>query len=143
VEEVLEGLTVSDSYSTTSLDQQLSNDGDGGSSLADVIGHADSRLEMVEYRDALRPLLDALPDRERTIIKLRFFGDMTQSQIAERIGVSQMQISRLISRTLHQLREQLEQADRAALADHPTGATPLIPTVEPGVSAPGSWNLDC
>ena len=65
----------------------------------------------VEYRHALRPLLDALPERERMIVMLRFFGEMTQTQIAERIGVSQMHVSRLLSRTLTQL--------RAQLLDHP------------------------
>jgi RNA polymerase sigma-B factor len=64
---------------------------------------------MVEYRDTLRPLLEALPERERAIIKLRFFGEMTQSQIATQIGVSQMHVSRLLSQILERLRQQLEQ----------------------------------
>ena len=115
LDDVVEGLHAGESYNSTSLDQKLTA-ADGATTLADTLGEADSRLEMVEYRDALRPLLDALPERERAIIMLRFFGEMTQSQIAQQIGVSQMHVSRLISQTLTKLRGQLEQADRDALA---------------------------
>jgi RNA polymerase sigma-B factor len=82
-----------------------------GIPLAERLGELDEELERVEYRHALRPLLDALPERERTILMLRFFGEMTQTQIAEQIGVSQMHVSRLLSRTLSRL--------RAELLDHP------------------------
>jgi RNA polymerase sigma-B factor len=110
LDEVLEGLHAGEAYSSASLDEQLSAAGDaGGHSLADVLGEADARLEMVEYRDALRPLLEALPERERTIVMLRFFGEMTQSQIATEIGVSQMHVSRLLSQILGRFRQQLEQ----------------------------------
>lgn len=61
----------------------------------------------MENHEALRPLLAALPERERTVVLLRFFGNMTQTQIAERVGVSQMHVSRLLTKTLAQLREQL------------------------------------
>ncbi|WP_181784575.1 sigma-70 family RNA polymerase sigma factor, partial [Pseudonocardia pini] len=57
--------------------------------------------------EALRPLLDRLPARERDILMLRFFGDMTQTQIAERLGISQMHVSRLLARTLADLRSGL------------------------------------
>lgn len=67
----------------------------------------DPDLELVEYRESLAPLIAALPDRERTILTLRFFGNRTQSQIAEVVGVSQMQVSRLLNRTLEELRAQL------------------------------------
>jgi RNA polymerase sigma-B factor len=60
-----------------------------------AVGPLDEELERVEYRHALSPLLDALPGRERTILMLRFFGEMTQTQIAEQIGISQMHVSRL------------------------------------------------
>jgi RNA polymerase sigma-B factor len=73
-----------------------------------MLGEADSRLEMVEYRHVLRPLLEALPERERTVVMLRFFGELTQTQIAEQVGVSQMHVSRLLARTLENLRRQLE-----------------------------------
>jgi RNA polymerase sigma-B factor len=61
----------------------------------------------VEYREAVRPLLASLPERERTILLLRFFGNMTQTQIAERVGISQMHVSRLLSQTLATLRDSL------------------------------------
>jgi RNA polymerase sigma-B factor len=108
LEEVLEGLHAGDAYNSTSLDEHLSASA-GGYSLADMLGEADARLEMVEYRDTLRPLLEALPERERTIVMLRFFGEMTQSQIAAEIGVSQMHVSRLLSQILGRFRQQLEQ----------------------------------
>ena len=54
----------------------------------------------MEYRQTLAPLLDELPDRERTILVLRFFGNMTQTQIADRVGISQMHVSRLLAQTV-------------------------------------------
>jgi RNA polymerase sigma-B factor len=63
---------------------------------------------MVEYRHVLRPLLEALPERERNVVMLRFFGELTQTQIAEQVGVSQMHVSRLLAKTLENLRRQLE-----------------------------------
>jgi RNA polymerase sigma-B factor len=113
---VLEGIVAGESYSATFLDQRITGQHDAGFSLVEVLGEADGELELLEYRDALQPLLENLPDRERMIIMLRFFGEMTQSDIAKRIGISQMHVSRLITRTLAMLRQQLEQADRDALA---------------------------
>ncbi len=69
----------------------------------------DEALEQVEIRESIKPLLESLPPREKKILLLRFFGNMTQSQIAEEIGVSQMHVSRLLTRTLAQLRTSLEQ----------------------------------
>ena len=81
---------------------------DGGEgSLADRLGYEDTALEGVEYRESLKPLLAKLPPRERQIIMLRFFANMTQSQIGEEVGISQMHVSRLLTRTLAQLREGL------------------------------------
>jgi RNA polymerase sigma-B factor len=71
------------------------------------LGAADAHLESVEDRHALLPLLDALPDRERAILTMRFFGEMTQTQIAQRIGISQMHVSRILARTLQRLRAAL------------------------------------
>jgi RNA polymerase sigma factor (sigma-70 family) len=67
----------------------------------------DDALEGVEYRESLKPLLEQLPSREKRILLLRFFGNMTQSQIATELGISQMHVSRLLARTLTQLREGL------------------------------------
>jgi len=108
VEEVLEALQAADAYASSSLDQELEAGSEGrGDPLGDLLGEHDHNLELVENHQMLRPLLAALPERERTILMLRFFGEQTQSQIAEQVGLSQMHVSRLLSRTLIQLREQL------------------------------------
>jgi RNA polymerase sigma-B factor len=108
VEDVLEGLESANAYSTLSLDAGDSSD-DGPSSMLDSLGVDDANLEHVEVRESLRPLLDQLDPREKRILLLRFFRNMTQSQIAEEIGVSQMHVSRLLSRTLEQLRTSLKE----------------------------------
>ena len=95
VEEIVEGIESSNAYSTLSLD---------------AIGIDDQNLEHVEIRESLKPLLDQLAPREKKILLLRFFKNMTQSQIAEEIGVSQMHVSRLLNRTLDQLRASLEES---------------------------------
>jgi RNA polymerase sigma-B factor len=68
---------------------------------------ADEGLAGVEHRESLRPLLSKLPPRERQILVLRFFAELTQSQIAEQVGISQMHVSRLLAKTLTQLRSEL------------------------------------
>lgn len=105
-DEVLEALEAANAYRSTSLDDMLVDDPSSGR-LADVIGAADAELEQVEYRETLQPALAKLPERERTIVMLRFFGGMTQTQIAKRVGVSQMHVSRLLARTLAELRRDL------------------------------------
>ena len=72
--------------------------------LLDAIGVEDDALEGVEYRESLRPLLAQLAPRERQILMLRFFHDKTQSEIAAEVGISQMHVSRLLAKTLAQLR---------------------------------------
>jgi RNA polymerase sigma-B factor len=104
VEEVIEALQAKAGHHANPLDAV---DPRTGIPLVDRVGELDGELEKVEYRHALRPLLDALPERERTIVMLRFFGEMTQTEIAQRVGISQMHVSRLLSRTLRQLRGQL------------------------------------
>lgn len=102
-EEILEGLESANAYSVVSLDAP-----DGGNedspAVVDSLGMMDDALEGVEYRESLKPLLDQLPAREKKILMLRFFGGMTQSQIAHELGISQMHVSRLLARTLAQLR---------------------------------------
>jgi len=105
-EEVLEGLESANAYSTVSLDAPDSGDEDAPA-VADSLGMVDEALEGVEYRESLKPLLERLPPREKKILLLRFFGNMTQSQIATELGISQMHVSRLLARTLTQLREKL------------------------------------
>jgi RNA polymerase sigma-B factor len=104
-DEVIEGLEGAQAYATTSLDAPISGDeGEGSVPLADRLGAEDLDLEAVEHRESLRPLLAALPSRERRILALRFFHGMTQSQIAEEVGVSQMHVSRLLAKSLATLR---------------------------------------
>ncbi len=110
VEEIVEGIESSNAYSTLSLD--ATDDGDDNTAtMLDAIGVDDEGLEHVEIRESLKPLLDRLEPREKRILLLRFFKNMTQSQIAEEIGVSQMHVSRLLNRTLEQLRASLEAGD--------------------------------
>ena len=76
--------------------------------MLDAMGTHDESLEHVEIRESLKPLLEGLDPREKRILLLRFFKNMTQSQIATEIGVSQMHVSRLLTRTLDQLRSSLQ-----------------------------------
>ena len=103
-EEVVEGLDAQQAYRSTSLDELVSG---ADTALTDTLGSADAELDKVEYRQTLAPLLDELPERERTILVLRFFGNMTQTQIADRVGISQMHVSRLLAQTVAQLRRRL------------------------------------
>jgi RNA polymerase sigma-B factor len=107
VDDILEGIESSNAYATLSLDAGDSDD-DGPATMLDAIGVDDENLEHVEIRESIKPLLDRLDAREKRILLLRFFKNMTQSQIAEEIGVSQMHVSRLLTRTLDQLRTSLE-----------------------------------
>jgi RNA polymerase sigma-B factor len=90
----------------------LSIDGGRGDedvpAILDTLGAADLNLDQIEDREALRPLLAALPERERAVLLLRFFDSLTQTQIAERVGVSQMHVSRLLAKSLARLRDELE-----------------------------------
>ncbi len=109
-DEIIEGLEGAQAYSTSSLDAQVGGD-DDAPMLADRLGADDPDLEGVEYRESLKPLLAALPARERRILVLRFFHGMTQSQIAEEVGISQMHVSRLLAKSLAQLRDGLTEDD--------------------------------
>ncbi|ELS57750.1 putative sigma factor [Streptomyces viridochromogenes Tue57] len=100
------GLEALESFTALSLDAELPGSEDGYS-LSDALGSADPALDTVVDREAVKPRLAALPERERAILYMRFFGDMTQSRIAEQLGISQMHVSRLISRCCSRLREQI------------------------------------
>lgn len=117
-ERVVEALDATDAYAALPLDLPSQD----GRSLADTIGSHDAALARIEERETLRPLIEALPERERTILLLRFFGEMSQSQIAERIGISQMHVSRLLTRTLGDLHAQLSAAETPAV-DTPAAET--------------------
>ena len=100
-EEIVECLVAGDAYQLESLDAPTGPDGDGTSRLvADAVGGIDPQIDHITDREAVRVLVAALPQREREVLHMRFFESMTQSQIAERIGVSQMQVSRILAGTL-------------------------------------------
>ena len=106
-EEVLEGLEIAQAYNFTSLDAPIDSQ-DGSTSFAEQLGAEDEQLENLEYRASLAPEMAKLPEREQKIVYLRFYKGLTQSEIATRLGISQMHVSRLLTRTLAQLREALE-----------------------------------
>jgi RNA polymerase sigma-B factor len=103
VSDVVEGLLARNAYRCRSLDQPIGTEL-RETTVRGVGGALDPSVALVEDRETLTPLIDALPERERKIVLLRFFGDMTQNQIAREVGISQMHVSRLLSRTLAGLR---------------------------------------
>ncbi|MFI2240738.1 RNA polymerase sigma factor SigF [Streptomyces chrestomyceticus] len=105
-DEVVEGMAASNAYTASSLDAQPEEDDNEGA-LADRIGYEDHGLEGIEYVESLKPLIAELPPRDRKILSLRFVANMTQSEIGEELNISQMHVSRLLSRTLVKLRKGL------------------------------------
>lgn len=112
VADVLEGLEASEAYRSSSLDEMLSSE-QGSATVGELVGEADAELDRVDSQQALRPVLAELAERERTIVLLRFFGNMTQTQIAEQVGISQMHVSRLLAQTLGRLRTRLDPDTRS------------------------------
>ncbi|MFE5242090.1 MULTISPECIES: RNA polymerase sigma factor SigF [unclassified Streptomyces] len=107
-DEVVEGMAASNAYTASSLDAKPDDHGDGNeAALADRLGYEDHGIEGIEYVESLKPLIASLPLRDRTILSLRFVANMTQSEIGEELGISQMHVSRLLSRTLVKLRKGL------------------------------------
>ncbi len=106
-EEVLEALEAGQAYRFSSLDAPSPAEEDGDN-MASYLGKDDSGLVDAEHRAALSPLISSLPPREQMILHLRFFEGMTQSEIAGRLGISQMHVSRLLARSLAQLRTAAE-----------------------------------
>ena len=106
LEQVLEAIDAASAYSPAALDApQPGAEGEGERTLGDTLGEEDIRYEMVELGQTVGPVFRALPEREQVILKLRFVDDLTQSEIAEKIGVSQMHVSRLLRRSLNQLND--------------------------------------
>ncbi|MFJ2564666.1 RNA polymerase sigma factor SigF [Streptomyces sp. NPDC087568] len=125
-EEVNAGMEAIDSFSTLSLDAELSAGGGDGYSLADSLGALDSSYDTVVDRESAKEGLRRLPERERAILYMRFFEDMTQSRIADRLGISQMHVSRLISRSCARVRDEV----LAERANRPGDGRPR-PTTDP------------
>ncbi|AXK36654.1 SigB/SigF/SigG family RNA polymerase sigma factor [Streptomyces armeniacus] len=106
-EDVLLGMEALESYSTLSLDAELPS-ADDGYSLQDTLTSPEPGFDLVLYREAVKPQLRCLPERERRILYLRFFCEMTQSRIAEQLGISQMHVSRLINQTCDRIHRRVE-----------------------------------
>ena len=107
-EEVLEGLEGARAYTAASLSAPANDE--GTSTLADTLGGEDTGFELAELRIALGPALASLDEREQKIIGLRFYGNLTQTEIAQQVGVSQMHVSRLLGRALAKLRVKIDDA---------------------------------
>jgi RNA polymerase sigma-B factor len=105
-EEVIDVIGATEAYQPASLDVPIA-DGENSTTLGDLLGADDDELESVVDREALHPILATLPERDRKILLLRFWGNKTQSQIADEFGISQMHVSRLLSRSLAYLRKEL------------------------------------
>jgi RNA polymerase sigma-B factor len=105
-DDVRAGLEALDSFAALSLDAEAPGE-DAGMTLAGVLGERDTGFDLVVDREGVKPALRTLPERERTILYLRFFRGMTQSCIAEQLGVSQMHVSRLISNSCATVRERV------------------------------------
>ena len=109
VEEVLAAMEASTAFDAVSLETPRTGDDDSGS-YADTVGADDAGYELVEYTAAIAPAMNAMPPRDRLIMKLRFERDLTQSEIAQQLGISQMHVSRIIRRSLTRLRSVAEAA---------------------------------
>jgi RNA polymerase sigma-B factor len=128
-EAITEALHARAVQSTASLDQPVGNGGeDGDATLGELVGFEDGGFDLAEHQAVVGSLIRSLPQREREILFLRFARDMTQSEIAERIGCSQMQISRILRRTIGRLGELADQ-------EGPTGDATPRPAL--GRQAPG------
>ena len=103
VDDVAEALESNEAYSTVSLDVTSET----STSIGETFGALDEALEGVEYRESLKPLLSQLDDREKRILQMRFFDNLSQSQIATELGISQMHVSRILNKVLTHLREGL------------------------------------
>lgn len=115
--EVTRALVAANAYSTNTLHAVgRDDDGNAGLSVGDSLGSEEPCYRLMEDAMAVRPLIAALPERERQVLVWRFYDSLTQSQIAERLGVSQMQVSRILNRTLTQLRESALAEPVAAVA---------------------------
>ena len=110
---VVQGLIAGSNYSTRSTDMQVGPAGESRS-LGDTFGDVDPNLDSVINVETVRPLITALPERQRVVLRLRFFENLTQTQIAERVGCSQMHVSRLIAQALRTLRSQVREPDHLA-----------------------------
>ncbi|MGW8376602.1 SigB/SigF/SigG family RNA polymerase sigma factor [Streptomyces sp. ODS28] len=125
------GMEALRSYSSLSLEAEMAGQEDG-CTLLDTLGSEEPGYEQVVDRESVKPCLCHLPERERLILYLRFFCEMTQSRIADQLGISQMHVSRLISRSCRRIREEVEAAEREGPRRHGGPAEP--PADEPAAA---------
>ena len=104
IEEVIDALQAIQAYEALSLDAPRPGADDDVMAYGDAVGREDERFELVELDATISAVLEHVPPRERLILRMRFVEDLTQTEIAARIGISQMQVSRLLRRSLDQLR---------------------------------------
>jgi RNA polymerase sigma-B factor len=130
-ENVLEALQVLSAYDTVSLDAPPPGGTVEDATFAESLGDDDPRFELVELDLTVASALRQLEPRDRTILHMRFVQELTQTQIAAKVGVSQMQVSRLLRRSLDQLRELAEPGERQAAQDL-APADGSAPALEPG-----------
>jgi len=104
-EEVLDGLQVGEAFDTVSLDAPRPGEGEGPITRLEALSDEDGRMDTIDDQVTIFTAAQRLPRREREILFLRFSEDLTQTEIADRVGVSQMQVSRLLRRSLQRLRD--------------------------------------
>lgn len=107
---VIEGLQAGESYRSLSLDEMFGT-GQDAATVSEFLGALDTELALIDDREALRPLLAELTSRDRTILALRFFRHLTQTQIADQVGLSQMHVSRVLTKTLSFLQQRMNNSD--------------------------------
>jgi RNA polymerase sigma-B factor len=107
---VVEGLQAGESYRSLSLDEMFGT-GEDTATVSEFLGALDTELALIDDREALRPLLAELTARDRTILALRFFRHLTQTQIADQVGLSQMHVSRVLTKTLAFLQQRMNSSD--------------------------------
>jgi RNA polymerase sigma-B factor len=118
-ETVIEALSADGCYTPASLDRPVGGDADsepGGRTLGSVLGGYDPDFESCEARVVLRPLISRLSARDRKVLQLRFIDGLTQREVGERIGVTQMQVSRILSRIFATLRDEVGEMPEIARA---------------------------
>ena len=125
-EEVLDAMHASQGHHASSLDRPASAEAEDGMTLVDRLGGKDHMFDTVEYAVAIEPVLEEISERDRQILHLRFVEDLTQTEIAKRVGISQMHVSRLLRSTLERLREVAE--------TEPSGTSPGRPASAPSES---------
>lgn len=127
IEDVTEALHAREVQEVSSLDQPCgADDGGGERTIAETVGDTDDRFDLIDHLATVAPLVDALPERERKVLFLRFARDMTQTEIAEQVGCSQMQVSRLLRRAIARL-SQVSDAPQPMPGEAPSAQAGRLP----------------